>query len=935
MEQKYGVESVTCIGTYGTLKIKAAFKDLCRFYGLNFKYVNYISSILPADLDFSNLFKFSAHDNNTIKKFIQEYPHIIEKLPLIIEQAKNTSVHAAGVVIVPHTDEVGNPKNIYDWMPVRKVDGILVSEWEGGFIDQIGFLKCDILGIKQLDKFDLINRTILETTGKDIRFDDIEFNDREVFLYFHRGWNEDVFQFGAAGLRGYCQELQPDTIEDLVATVALYRPGPMEIGAHKDYIKLKNGLQSPDYNFGTEKITKDTFGELIFQEQIIKIVEEVGGLTETEADDVRKCLHKDSLFYTKEEGYISISNIDINKHTVLTFEDSVNIFRKLSNVWCVGFKDCIKITTEDGNYQLICTPDHRIWASNDNEQTFSWFEAKDSLGLTIFSDQFSGFGHTKIYSIEYIGREWVWDFTMEDQETPQAFVGGMLVHNSMGKKDKKLLDKYKTVFIEGAIKNDCPPDEAVEMWDKMEGFGKYAFNRCLSGYEKILLSDGSYVSIRLLYRLKQVLESTLDYSVIDLSEYKSYSLTKELTLELNSLVDIRYEGIRDIYRLYTTQARTIDVTDNHKFPTTNGEKMLKDLDKSKDLLYIRDKEGNLTTEEILCIDFLSTDEVYDVEMTGPNHTFVVESGIITCNSHAVCYAMTGYYSQWYKVHYPLAFWVTSLQFSDEAEIQKRISEINKNSKIKLHPVDINKSQKEYVIDYKNNAIYWSLLSVKNLGEKAFFGISQMKEKGGDVYSLTEFLTRALEFKSVINKRVILNLIFSGAFDEVENIQSPMKRLDILLTYFRFIGKKLPEELEEVAKWVEYNFILKQKELTGYGYIDFRKTFHSAKKFKIEEYYEIEQLQSPTYENKIVSVIGILTASVDRKSRNGPFCQLEFNCNSEIFYVTCWSESFEIYKQIIKDSIGKILIISGRLVFDANFKKTNTIHTISKTKIEVL
>jgi DNA polymerase-3 subunit alpha len=132
MESKYGNDYVTAIGTYGTFKVKSCIKDFAREKGIDFSKTNFITSLLPKvdkpgeELEFTDLFKNYGVTNADFKKYIQKYPQIFELIPLVLNQPKTSSIHASGVVIVPK--QYGS---IYEQMPVKKVDGLLVSEWEG------------------------------------------------------------------------------------------------------------------------------------------------------------------------------------------------------------------------------------------------------------------------------------------------------------------------------------------------------------------------------------------------------------------------------------------------------------------------------------------------------------------------------------------------------------------------------------------------------------------------------------------------------------------------------------------------------------------------------------------------------------------------------------------------------------------------------------
>lgn len=292
MEQRYGVNQVCSIGTYTTLQLKAALREFCRLENIPVEDVNYFSKLL--DIETGNLvdiFKMAAK-NSRLKKLIQDYPQIVNSIDLVLGQPKAASVHACATLILP------KEKDIYSWIPVKMVEfgkdnqKILVSEWEGDELDSAGFLKEDILGIQQLDKFQTIIDLVKENTGEVIDIYSIPLDDEEVYSRFKRKLNSDVFHFGAVGLSQYLKELHPENIEDLIVAISLYRPGPIESGFHKKYLELREGRETPIYDFGLEEITKKTYGLYVYQEQVMEVYQKLGGFTLVEADDIRKAMGK-------------------------------------------------------------------------------------------------------------------------------------------------------------------------------------------------------------------------------------------------------------------------------------------------------------------------------------------------------------------------------------------------------------------------------------------------------------------------------------------------------------------------------------------------------------------------------------------------------------------------------------------------------------------
>lgn len=293
IRNKYGTDFSCSVGTYARMKIKTCIKDFAKIKGLSFDYTNKITKDIEDQIEceFSDLFEFACK-SKSLYKFIQDYPEIVHAIRYSLMSCKAESVHPSAVIIVPKKDENDNDISVFEWMPIKKIDGLLVSEWEGKYTEQALFLKEDILGLNQLDKFHNILDLILKNRGIKVDTNAIPFDDEEVFKFFRKGWCEDVFQFGTMSLMNYCKQVKPTEFSDLVAMTALFRPGPIASNAHSNFADIKNGKKKPKYDYGIENITGETYSLLVYQEQMMSIIHQLGGLSLIEAENARKYIKK-------------------------------------------------------------------------------------------------------------------------------------------------------------------------------------------------------------------------------------------------------------------------------------------------------------------------------------------------------------------------------------------------------------------------------------------------------------------------------------------------------------------------------------------------------------------------------------------------------------------------------------------------------------------
>lgn len=294
IKDKYGKDYSCSVGTYTRMKLKTCIKDFAKVKGLSFDYTNKITKEIDDQIEYTwtDLIEY-ASKSKALFKFVQDYPEIVHMTKYSLLSCKAASVHPSAVIIVPKMSvETGKDMNIYEWMPMKMIDGILVSEWEGKYTESSLFLKEDILGLNQLDKFKNMLNLIRENKGEEVDVNEIPFDDETVFQYFRKGWCEDIFQFGTMSLMNYCKQVKPTEFSDLVAMTALFRPGPIASNAHLDFANIKNGKKKPKFDYGIENITGETYSLLVYQEQMMSIIHQLGGLSLIEAENARKYIKK-------------------------------------------------------------------------------------------------------------------------------------------------------------------------------------------------------------------------------------------------------------------------------------------------------------------------------------------------------------------------------------------------------------------------------------------------------------------------------------------------------------------------------------------------------------------------------------------------------------------------------------------------------------------
>lgn len=297
IEQRYnhdGKQRVFSAGTFTTLKLKAVLKDVARVHRVPVNIVNYITAIFEDDkMTWTDLFLLAA-TNKKVHSFIMEYPKVIEDIRTLMGQPRSSSIHASALLVTPDTKD-GKDMECFDFTPIKKVDGMLVSELDGYSLDEQGLLKNDCLGIKELSKLQAVINICNKKYQAGLTFQSIvqsNLADPKVYSLLQKGYTQNVFQFSSKGMTKFLVSMKPDKIEDLIAANALFRPATLDSGSSDRYVDCKLGDADPVYLWGTYNAMKNTYGVLCYQEQLAQIAREVGGFSLGEGVKLVKLISK-------------------------------------------------------------------------------------------------------------------------------------------------------------------------------------------------------------------------------------------------------------------------------------------------------------------------------------------------------------------------------------------------------------------------------------------------------------------------------------------------------------------------------------------------------------------------------------------------------------------------------------------------------------------
>lgn len=568
----YGHDNVSHIVTFNTLGAKSAFKRMCTIYSIPFSQANRIAGMMPEGAEghkitFNDIYDEKSDYYEDAADF-RAATSGSEWLPIIIgarsiaNKVQGTGVHACGVII--------SNKPLTDTIPlmVDSKDGKVTTQWSYQECEALGLIKMDFLG---LDTVDLIQHTVqfIQRSGEDPpNMTEIihgKMDDEDTYRLFQHGETIGVFQFGSEMVRGLLKHMKPTEFNDLAACTAVARPGPMGMNSHTMYADRKNNLAP------VEPIHPDFVGSPL---------EEILGNT------YGLCVPAGTLIEDSTTGRrVPIESFTEGHRTPSWDPDTGNVVHSpVFKVIHTGMQDVVKVHTWDG-WKTTVGVDHEMLTPSGFVKA-SELTTHDSVGVI----SQGRLRWDRITALEAAGVVDCYDLDVDD--THIYLVDGFVTHNcvyqeqimqlaqriagmslqegdklrkAMGKKKADVMAKMKPRFIQGGVDNGYSETAMNKLWDILEPFAKYAFNKCLHGNTEVLVSQNTKTTVKNLYRRFKNGEKNI----------KILSMFESGDLHFHNISEIVQTGEKPLWTVETESGKTIKITENHRMLTTDGYQTIK------------------------------------------------------------------------------------------------------------------------------------------------------------------------------------------------------------------------------------------------------------------------------------------------------------------------------------------------------------------------
>lgn len=807
VKEKFGFDQVAQVVTFGKILAKNAVKDTVRILDLPYALGDRLSKAMPEPIFGKSMSLHDMFDPGSVRfDEAEDFRALVkqENVQEVVDVAlglegriRSTGVHAAAVII--------SSKPVGDAVPMmmRQEDGAMLTQWDYPTCENLGLIKYDFLGLRNLGIIDNALKHVKKLHGVDLSYVGLvsgEMNDPKVYELLASGNTLGVFQLDSSGIQSLLRLMKPTRFEDISAVLALFRPGPMGVGAHTDFALRKNGVQKVDFihpeltNVLTS-ILSDTFGIIVYQEQIQLIAREMAGYSLGQADNLRRAMGKkkrevlDAEFGPFKEGarnngysdeaiqaiwdvmtpfadyafnkcFSDSTLIRMGDGSIVSGRELYDRFtvgeelyvqsmwsdgevrpHKVKNVVDTGVKPAFEVRTAGGR-SIITSEDHRLLTTRGYVEVKDMIVGVDEL---VTADELLSTEAQGLSSVSHVKQH-----------------AGLLVYPGG-------LEEVQAAGL--TCGSECLWSSGGEGY----GGGSFASNGmwCVSQNERdmaeFLIENNIFFEMHKAVNRGQCgfYFEGLYWEMDDMDRHISYFERKYGDLPF---VVVTPEDFRD----RVSQVMKLDHVRN----------------------------GDL----VVAVEPVSRTSMIDIEMEdgGPKN-FVTFMGVVSHNSHTVAYGMTSYVTAFLKANYPAEFYAALLSsVADDTDKTAAYLDDARMNGIKVLPPDVSRSDVDYV-PLASGEVLFGLKAIRGIGSSVGNDIVEARENGGMFKDFNDFITRVPS--NVVNKRVLEGLALGGALDGFGFSRRALSNQvpDLVARYQKVKRKKASSQVSlfEVDEAVEY------------------------------------------------------------------------------------------------------------------------------------
>jgi len=738
----YGADKVGILGNNMMFKPKAALKDVARLFKYEYhnmsiseiqEVCNLVVTRSGADSRLSFCLEDTFNQQEFAQKFRKNYPKVCHFAQELEGSVSRQGVHAAGVVI--------SDVDINTYTALRRdkrQPDFLVTFMDKHDAEDIGILKMDVLGLNTMGIISETIKLIEKRYGKKINIEDLcrdvsyTGGDKKVYEAFAKARTEGVFQFMSPGLTRLAKQVHIDNFGEISDATALHRPGPIHSGAMNNYPAFKRGKTKEtkkELHPIITKHTKDTYGLIIYQEQVMMIVRELGNFNWEQTNTVRKVMSKSggaeyfmrTFWPTWKE---SCAEKGLDEKTAL------KAFHKIMSFGSWAFNKCISgssviLNTNPNQYAPKWITVKQLYENNGYATKKAMSNPSCYVKMNTLSIDSDGkLRPGKIKNVFYQGKNELWGIKTESNKIIKITSN----HRLLG------LEDGEETFIYG---RDIDKGTVLCM---NGGYQQKEYKKTGEGH--------SWVSNYVNHKTKDTQKPFKDGRSIEVKKFKIKMLGKPC---------------QRCGRPYYEFCRFEVHHNNRKPPNSKLRWLCNSCHKIEDYeLGNRVNQWNkgfpIHYEKVIDKVYLGLEDTYDIEMEDSSRPTFVANGFISHNSHSVSYAMVSYICMWFKVNYPIEFvtaYLNRVTDSTGEKIPAMIMEAQKMG-IEIQEPNVNYSSEKFVIH--DDTIIAGLSDIKHVGKNAVLEIVNNQPYKGLYSFIRKTASRA------VNKRTIENLIKAGAFD---------------------------------------------------------------------------------------------------------------------------------------------------------------------------